>query len=216
MEGRIRVTMAKLCGLSLACLLALAAVARAEDVQSREKFKRANAHFSLGRFSQAAHEYEQLYEKHPDQPVLLYNIAQSWRLAGDNEKALFFYRRYVSLFPQAKNRAEVDGRITQLEAAVSAAKKAREMPPNEPTPAEPAPAPAVAPAATVAAAPPPPPKPMEKPLYKKWWLWTIVGGVVVAGVVVAVAVVATQHNTFTPSYPEFGPAATSHALQWKF
>ena len=34
--------------------------------------------------------------------------------------------------------------------------------------------------------------PAEKqPVYKKWWLWTAVGGVIVAGGVIAIAVAAT-------------------------
>jgi hypothetical protein len=47
------------------------------------------------------------------------------------------------------------------------------------------------------------------PVYKKWWLWTIVGGVVVAAVVVGVAVgVATQPG-FNPSLPDTGPGVRS-------
>lgn len=38
----------------------------------------------------------------------------------------------------------------------------------------------------------------RRPLYKKWWLWTIVGGVVVAGVVVGVAVGVTQKGPSGP------------------
>ncbi|MCU1277435.1 MAG: hypothetical protein JWM53_981, partial [bacterium] len=50
----------------------------------------------------------------------------------------------------------------------------------------------------------------DRPLWKKWWFWTIVGGVVVVGVVVAVAVVATQAPSFGANLPETGPGA--HAL----
>jgi hypothetical protein len=50
----------------------------------------------------------------------------------------------------------------------------------------------------------------DKPVWKKWWFWTIIGGVVVVGVVVAVAVVATQAPSFGANLPETGPAA--HAL----
>jgi hypothetical protein len=47
----------------------------------------------------------------------------------------------------------------------------------------------------------------DKPVWKKWWFWTIIGGVVVVGVVVAVAVVATQAPTFNSTLPETGPGA---------
>src|SRR5688572_5949016 len=115
--------------LTLAIVL-FSAQARAEgDADSKARFKRATAQFSLGRFKLAAQEYEQLYEKHPEQSVLLYNVAQSYRLAGEPDKALFFYRRYLANFPNAKNRREVAARITVLEKVVADAKKAQEMPP---------------------------------------------------------------------------------------
>ena len=45
-------------------------------------------------------------------------------------------------------------------------------------------------------------------MYKKWWLWTIVGGVVVAGVVVGVTVgVLAWRDSFNPSLGQVGPAA---------
>ena len=46
--------------------------------------------------------------------------------------------------------------------------------PNEPT------ATTATPAESLTASAPPPAE--HKPAYKKWWVWTIVGGVVVAGV----------------------------------
>jgi hypothetical protein len=46
------------------------------------------------------------------------------------------------------------------------------------------------------------------PVYKKWWLWTLVGGVVVAGVVVGVTVgVLAGRDSFNPSLGRVGPAA---------
>ena len=36
--------------------------------------------------------------------------------------------------------------------------------------------------------------PVAQPIYKKWWLWTAVGGVVVVAVVVGVAVGASQNS----------------------
>lgn len=48
------------------------------------------------------------------------------------------------------------------------------------------------------------------PVWKKWWFWTIIGGVVVVAVVVAVAVVATRAPSFGANLPETGPGA--HAL----
>lgn len=64
-----------------------------------------------------------------------------------------------------------------------------------------------APATTAANEPTPS---SERPVWKKWWFWTIIGGVVVAGIVVGVAVAATESPSFGANLPESGPAA--HAL----
>jgi len=92
-------------------------------------------------------------------------------------------------------------------------------PATQPRATEPAPAPsepaapppaaaeaAAAPTATASSAAPS----SDKPVWKKWWFWTIIGGVVVVGVVVAVAVVATEAPSFGANLPETGPGA--HAL----
>jgi hypothetical protein len=53
------------------------------------------------------------------------------------------------------------------------------------------------------------------PLYKKWWLWTIVG-VVVAGGVVAGAVVGTQKPAAWSTGSDIGPGskATGLTVRW--
>ena len=54
------------------------------------------------------------------------------------------------------------------------------------------------------------------PVYKKWWLWTIVGGVVVAGVVVGVTVaVLNSGDDFHPSLGKVdGLEAVSVTVSW--
>jgi tetratricopeptide (TPR) repeat protein len=78
-------------------------------------------------------------------------------------------------------------------------------PPPEAQPAPPEAQPTAQPATASNEAPA-----SDKPVWKKWWFWTIIGGVVVVGVVVAVAVVATESPSFGANLPETGPAA--HAL----
>jgi tetratricopeptide (TPR) repeat protein len=193
----------------------------------RELFKRATTHFNLGKFKEAAIEYEQLYEAHPD-PVLLYNIAQSYRLAGESERALFFYRSYLRNNPQAKNRAEVDARIVDLEHLVSEQKKTQTRPPNSPVPLDKR-------GGTTTEAEPQTTTPTEgtaststgetataqtststsdrrdRPVYKKWWFWTIIGGAVVVAVAVGVGVgVGTSGGSdFNPNFPTTGPGAAA-------
>jgi len=88
--------------------------------------------------------------------VLLYNIAQSYRLAGDLNKAVFFYRAYLRVRPKASNRDEVETRLTELGRAIEE-KKRSQQPPNgvAPTPPAPTPPPEPAPAPPPVAAPTP-------------------------------------------------------------
>jgi hypothetical protein len=76
------------------------------------------------------------------------------------------------------------------------------------------------PPARVDLTPPPPererPIVVERtPVYKKWWLWTIIGGVVVVGTAVALAVVFTRPGPWSNAPDVLGPGVTRSALvQW--
>ena len=73
---------------SLALLLAFAHSALADDYnEAKVHFKKGSAHFAIGEFAEAAEEYQAAYRLKQD-PALLYNAAQAFRLAGKNEKAL--------------------------------------------------------------------------------------------------------------------------------
>jgi tetratricopeptide (TPR) repeat protein len=179
-------------GLALClCLLGLGGRAHADDdsVAAKHHFESAMRLFNVGEFDEAAKEYREAYKLKPD-PVLLYNAGQSYRLAKNAEQALFFYRSFLRNAPDAKNRAEVEGRIRVLEEQV----KQQQAPPNDvvkpappvesrPVEATPETAAPVAPQLTsapradlVTTAPPRP-----KPVYKKWWVWSV-AGVAVVGV----------------------------------
>jgi tetratricopeptide (TPR) repeat protein len=177
-------------------MMGLCSLARAEspEAEARRHFIAGTKEYQLGEFKKAADEYKAAFRAKSD-PVLLYNIAQALRLAGELQQALFFYQSYLRSVPNAHNKAEIDERIAKLQEQL----KTNEAPPNttlspdgkpvaspptastpEPTTAtDPDPAkPTVsepAPSTTVVAAP----KPVRQPVYKKWWLWTSVGVVVV-------------------------------------
>ncbi len=188
--------------------------------EARAHFKKASAAFAIGEFAEAAEEYQAAYRLKQD-PALLYNAAQAFRLAGKNEKALILYKNYLQFYPNEPNIDEVRGQIAKLKEAIAAAEKAKNAPPTgtaEPktTPADKTPM-IEKPATTTSVLTPPPPSqntalvttPPKKetvPLYKKWWLWTAVGVVVVGGVV-AGAVVATRSNNSWANLPTFGPGS---------
>jgi hypothetical protein len=62
---------------------------------------------------------------------LLYNAAQSHRLANDNQKALLLYKNIVKLYPTSKYAVESKDRIEKLEQAIATT----QSPPNQPAPA---------------------------------------------------------------------------------
>jgi tetratricopeptide (TPR) repeat protein len=180
--------------------LSVAWTARADEAaEAREHYKKATAHFAVGEFALAADAYQAAYLLKQD-AALLFNAAQARRLGGENEKALILYKNYAQLYPKARNIPEVRDQIAKCEEAIAAAAKAKTAPPtNTVEPDKPMPEPTPPPAPAVAATPPLPPPSHERPVpvYKKWWLWTIVGGAVVVAVVVPVAVVASQPPPFS-------------------
>jgi hypothetical protein len=136
----------------------------------------------------------------------LFNIAQAYRLAGDHSNALQFYRSFLRRVPDAPNRTVIEARIAELKKLIEEEDANKKAPPEGAT-AMPLPT-ATAPASAVAPAPPAPlavvataPPPARKPLYKRAWLWGVVGG---AAVAVALGVglgVGLSQSTNYPSAP---------------
>src|SRR5215471_679856 len=90
--------------------------ARAADdaaAKAREHYQKGTAFYDLAKYAEAIQEFEAAYEIKND-PAFLYNLAQSYRLAGNPEQALHFYRTYLRREPKTPNRAEIEKRITEL------------------------------------------------------------------------------------------------------
>src|SRR5438477_4533365 len=142
-----------------AVVLALPAAHADDASDAKTHYQKATAHYAVGEYKEAAAEYEAAYKAKQD-PALLYNAAQSHRLANDNQKALLLYKNIVKLYPTSKYAAESKDRIEKLEQAIATT----QSPPNQPAPIEgvgaPPPPPAgtqpVQPIAPVAGAAPPP------------------------------------------------------------
>jgi hypothetical protein len=116
----------------------------AASIQARKHYEEGTKAFNLGEFARAITEFRAAYNAKPD-PLLLYNIAQSYRLAGDAVQAAFFYKSFLRNMPNAPNRKEVEGRIKVLEKQIGEQRK------------DPGPAPtAVSPPPTTGTQPPPP------------------------------------------------------------
>ena len=87
---------------------------------ARARFDRGQVLYNLGKLDDAIAEFEAAYELDAD-PAYLFNLAQAHRLRGNRPRAIFFYRRYLDLSRDAPNRAEIQERITALEAEHRAA-----------------------------------------------------------------------------------------------
>lgn len=77
--------------------------------------KQATAAYNLGHYDEAASLYEEAYRRVPD-PILLYDLGQSYRQADRLDKALTAYRSYLRTAPDdAPNRAKVQQWVGELE-----------------------------------------------------------------------------------------------------
>lgn len=118
--------------LAAAIALGLASMpdARAADVppEAKARFEAGDAAYRLGDFRRAIEEWKTSYQLFPA-PLLLYNLGQAYRQLGDNEKALFAYRQYVSLAPAGRFRLVAEQKIVELSAVIEQQRRTREAPP---------------------------------------------------------------------------------------
>jgi tetratricopeptide (TPR) repeat protein len=193
---------------ALAFVLAVATVvaparASADDrSEARAHYEKATGAYALGRYADAAAEFEQAFTLKPD-PAILYNAAQAYRLAGKKERALELYRSYRRVYGRrAEHAPDVEKHVAELEKAIEADKHASSaestglatvdpgvpsattaMPPPQLTAPPPPLAPAPAASATLVAKPAPPPTNEDRPIYQRWWFWAGAGAVVVGAIV---------------------------------
>jgi tetratricopeptide (TPR) repeat protein len=194
-------------------IVLLATLARADEdkAQARAFFRTATQHYDLGEFAEALHDFKEAYRNFED-PSFLFNIGQCHRQLGQNEPAVRFFKVYLSKVPDAPNKAEVRDLIAKLEVAIAEERRAQTGKPQgtmeSQLPREPSPAPAsTAPAVVVAPTPAPvvvAPK-ADKPVYKKWWLWTAVVVVVAAGVGIGLGVGLPQAPSAHTDFGTFKP-----------
>ncbi len=154
-------------------------------------YQQATRAYDLGKYPEAIEEYQKVYEIDGD-PVMLYNIAQAYRLNDQPQESIHFYRRYLQRSPEARNKEDVERKITAMEKLIEDRRKAAALVTPPPTkaavkpvavPPPPPPPPVVAPPVVVAPPPPPPPPPASTTRLVVGWSMVGVG---VASIAVAI------------------------------
>ncbi len=195
--------MRKLLGLSVVLVASLswaAPPAKTDEAseQAKSHFALAQKLYNLSKYGEALKEFEAAYMAKSDQ-AFLFNVAQCQRQLGDYEAAEKSYRAYLREARDASQaqREGVQKLLADMEKAVR--ERRSHAPPTglaspEGPPEEPHPSPVVvaqvekpAPVATVSD---------ERPIYKRWWLWTAIGGAVVVAAVVVAVVLATASGGY--------------------
>jgi hypothetical protein len=148
------------------------------DAECKGHYEVALKLFEEGRFETALPEFQAAYQRR-QMPWLLINIGRTLHRLGRSKEALEQYERYklAETKPDAETQERLEKYIAQARALTDSA-----TPPG--------------PDATVAANKGPE---GPRPIYKKWWFWTAIGGGVVAVAIIGVAVgVATSQPAGLP------------------
>lgn len=172
-------------------LAALHSPARADRRETaRSHYLAGSKAFEAKDYAVAYEELSKAYEIAPV-PELLYNLGRCLEALDRPDEALATYERFLAAHPDT----ETQERIAKLKAVIEARGP---LPPKPEPKVEPTPAP---PPAVIVEAPAP--VVVRRPIYKRWWLWTTVGAVVVVGVGVGLGVGLTRG----PSEGAFPPVS---------
>jgi tetratricopeptide (TPR) repeat protein len=201
----------------------------AEDKSAaRVRYEKGTRLYEVREYTEALKEYKAAYVAKAD-PAFLFNIGQCLRKLDRNAEALDFFQQYLKKIPaDHPNRAQVEARIRNIEAGLTAGADPFDQSDTVKAAAPPAvganPLPAPGPAA--------PPEPAQQatapnllrlpnapqsagvdlaastpaaegrsstPIYGTWWFWTGVGAVVVAGAVTAIVLASGGGGASIPS-----------------
>lgn len=182
---------------------------RAAATEAQRAYQRGLKHYNLSQWQPALEAFQAAYLAKPD-PALLFNIGQCQRQLADYRNAANSFRAFLREQPNiaALQRTQVEGLLLQMEQALQEARANQPpqglvAPPSGESPstnAEPSTKARVdVPVASTEASST---TVVEKrSLYKRWWLWTAVGAVLVVGVGVGVGVGLTASRVHYPDAP---------------
>ena len=95
------------------------AQSRADIQAARDKFREGKEHYQAERYLEAAEAFKVAYEL-SGRAELLYNVGQSYRLAGRFSDAEQYLQRYLTEAPDADNSQEVVQAIVEIQLAIAA------------------------------------------------------------------------------------------------
>lgn len=162
------------------------------NVECGQHYNQARQLSKKGDTERAIAEYQATYGLKPF-PPLLFNIARLYHKSGNLRQAVLHYKWYLDS-PMAGDDAQREQARRYFAEAINELRTDTVLP-EQPMPAPlaprqpieqpaPLPAPVVSPALPAA---PPAPIVEQRPVYKRWWFWTVIGVVVAGGVAGAVA-----------------------------
>lgn len=181
------------------------------DTLCRAQYTLARELSKSGRLVEALDAYEAAYQRRP-MPILIFNMGRIHHRLEHFTEAIRYYSRYLEAQPpdaqeqRSRARSFMEEAMQHLqhppEHALPPTEKVEIVEDTSPEPPEPPPAPLrLAPAPPIPIPSParpvsspvefPPAKKHEGPLYKKWWLWTVVGSAVGTTIIVGSIVGAT-------------------------
>jgi len=147
------------------------------DAEFDQQVQIAATHYGQGRYQDAIVALQNAYALQP-LPRLLCNIGQAYRKLGNHRAAVAQYELCLKSDPEIDPayRAEVDSYITERRQqwVARSRQSAAESPPLSPVDR---------PIDKGTGTQPCPSSAPQTPVYKKWWLWTIVGVLVAGGAI---------------------------------
>lgn len=185
-----------LCVASFAHAAPIGQATPADKAAARDAYRDGQQLVSAQDYRRALVAFKRGYASYED-PIFLFNIAQCERLLGEKEQAVRYYRAFLERVPEPPNLADVQRWLARLDAQIEADRNA-----NVDRPAPQGDEPAARPVDEPVSSDP-------VPVYKKWWLWTIVGVVVAGGALgVGLGLGLRGPPTFNQTLTDFGPGAT--------
>ncbi|MBU1220740.1 PEGA domain-containing protein [Myxococcota bacterium] len=85
---------------------------------AKDHYEKAEKHYSVGEFDKALENYKKSFDM-SDKPELLFNIAQCHRQLKQYEKAIFFYKLFLSRLPSSGLKSEVEKHISDMQKAMT-------------------------------------------------------------------------------------------------